>query len=67
MSAAAPESPEQLAEHIQRLLMSVKSQYEQMTRRVTDALDDINKRVDTLEQNVSQLLESVASEAPKQG
>lgn len=47
--------------------MSVKSQYEQMTRRVTDALDDINKRVDTLEQNVSQLLESVASEAPKQG
>lgn len=59
---SAPENPEQLAEYIQTLLLNVKQQYEQMTSRVVDSLEDINKRVDQLEQNVNHLLESVTTD-----
>lgn len=59
---STPENPEQLADHIQGMLTNVKQQYEKMTGRVVESLEDISKRIDSLEQNMNHLLESVNAE-----
>lgn len=60
--SAQPDNPEDLAKYIQDLLQNVKKQYEDMTGRVIQAIDDIATRVENLEKNVNSLLENVKTE-----
>lgn len=57
-----PDNPEDLAKYIQNLLQNVKSQYEEMTGKVINAIDEIASRVENLEKNVNSLLENVKTE-----